>query len=63
MVVLFIAALFSLIFAFILYYNRSTKEMPKNRREMKVEIWYQIYGILGFVEDLALRFQNKVGEL
>lgn len=30
---------------------------------MKVEIWYQIYGILGFVEDLALRFQNKVGEL
>jgi hypothetical protein len=58
--VIFTAIFFLLIF--LLYFNRSSKKMPENVKEIKIEGWYQFYGYLGFFEDFVLKFCYKVGE-
>lgn len=47
---------------FILYYMRSSKDTPKNWRELVVEARFQIHGVAGFLEDIFMRCFNKVGK-
>lgn len=51
------------VIVFFLFYLRSLKETPKNKREWEVELKFQIYGIQGFLADILFRFRNRVGEL
>lgn len=44
------------------YFLRSSKEMPKNWRELVIELKIQASGAIGMGEDTILRFKNKVGE-
>lgn len=49
--------------AFVIYFLRSSKEMPRNKIELIVEAKFQVYGVIGFFEDVFMRPWNKVGEL
>lgn len=42
--------------------GRSSKEMPKNWRQLKSEILWQYLGVRGLIEDYYLRNCNRVGE-
>lgn len=44
------------------YFLRSSKEMPKNWRAFVVEMKIQANGTLGLIEDIVLRYRNKVGK-
>lgn len=48
---------------FLVYFLRSSKEMPKNGRDIVIEAKFQVYGVTGFLEDVVMRWWNKVGEL
>jgi hypothetical protein len=58
----FIAVLGVALLAFVIYFLRSSKEMPKNKFELIVEAKFQVYGVIGFFEDVFMRPWNKVGE-
>lgn len=45
------------------YFLRSSKDMPKNWRELVIELKMQACGAQGLGEDILLRFRNKVGKL
>lgn len=61
-VLLIVPAALALIL-FIIYFLRSSKETPKNWRELVIEFKFQIYGIAGFFEDCLLILRNRVGEI
>lgn len=44
------------------YFLRSSKEFPKNWRELLVEFKIQASGTQGLTEDTIMRFWNRVGE-
>lgn len=44
------------------YFLRSSKEMPKNWKSFVVELKIQGNGTIGLIEDMLLRYKNKVGE-
>lgn len=44
------------------YVGRSSKEMPKNWRQLKSEILWQYLGMRGLIEDYYLRKYNRVGK-
>lgn len=46
----------------VFYFLRSSKEMPKNWREFKLELKIQASGTQGLAEDTVMRIKNKVGE-
>ena len=61
---LLVAGTFPLVaLALSFYFLRTSKEMPKDLREWKIEISMQIGGTVALVEDILLRGKNKVGEL
>lgn len=43
------------------YLGRSSKEMPKNWRQLRSEILWQYLGVRGLIEDYYLRKYNRVG--
>jgi hypothetical protein len=43
------------------YFLRSSKEMPKNWKSFVVELKIQSSGAIGMIQDIALRYRNKVG--
>lgn len=47
----------------VFYFLRSSKEMPKNYRELVLELKIQASGTQGLIEDTLMRFWNRVGEL
>lgn len=47
----------------VFYFMKSSKEMPKNMKELWIELQVQHSGTQGLVEDLLFRSRNKVGEL
>lgn len=46
----------------IFYFMKSSKEMPKNMKELWIELQVQHSGTQGLIEDLLFRTRNKVGE-
>lgn len=47
----------------VFYFCKSSKEMPKNWKELVVEFQVQRSGVEGIAEDIFLRSRNKIGEL
>lgn len=63
MLIVMLVAVPSLALAFfMLYYMRSSKETPKNWRELIIEAKFQLHGAAGFIEDVFMRCFNKIGE-
>lgn len=46
----------------LLYFMKSSKEMPKNWDEFLTEAWFQYHGIRGLAEDKLNSRYNVVGE-
>lgn len=51
------------VISFLIYFLRSSKEIPKSYRELVVEAKFQAYGVPGFFEDVIFRYRNKIGEI
>lgn len=46
----------------VFYFMKSSKEMPKNMKELWIELQVQHSGTQGLIEDLLFRARNKVGK-
>lgn len=46
----------------VFYFMKSSKEMPKNMKELWIELQVQHSGTQGLIEDLLFRSRNKVGK-
>ena len=46
----------------VFYFMKSSKEMPKNLKELWIELQVQHSGTQGLIEDLLFRSRNKVGK-
>lgn len=47
----------------VFFFLRTSKDMPKNYKEFKIEVNMQIGGAVALVEDMILRFKNKTGRI